>query len=71
MRKNDDAALCSVTLYWEKKRDLIDGSVWGKGRDAYDEEVSGGVSSGRMMMPKPPRSMALSPAGESGTIDGS
>ena len=29
-----------------------------------------GVSSGRMMMPKPPRSMALSPAGESGTIDG-
>lgn len=42
MGKNDDAALCSVTLYREKKRDLIDGSVWGKGRDAYDEEVSGG-----------------------------
>ena len=30
-----------------------------------------GVSSGRMMMSEPPRSMALSPAGESGTIDGS
>ena len=42
VRKNDDATLCSVTLYREKKRDLIDGSVRGKGRDADDEEVSGG-----------------------------
>lgn len=39
-----------------------EGSWWWRGK--------WGVSSGRMMMSKPPRSMALRPAGESGTIDG-
>ena len=38
-----------------------EGSWWWRGK--------WGVSSGRMMISKPPRSMALSPAGESGTID--